>query len=40
MSWLPFLWANLTRRKVRLVVTLMSIVLAFVMFGMLDALTR
>jgi putative ABC transport system permease protein len=38
MSWLAFLWANLTRRKIRLVVTLMSIVLAFVMFGMLDAL--
>jgi putative ABC transport system permease protein len=38
MSWLSFLWANLTRRKIRLVVTLMSIVLAFVMFGMLDAL--
>jgi putative ABC transport system permease protein len=38
MSWLGFLWANLTRRKLRLIVTLLSIVLAFLMFGVLDAL--
>ncbi len=38
MSWLGFLWANLTRRKLRLTVTLLSIVLAFLMFGVLDAL--
>jgi putative ABC transport system permease protein len=38
MSWLSFTWANLTRRKVRLVITLLSIILAFLMFGMLDAL--
>lgn len=38
MTWLSFTWANLTRRKVRLVITLLSIILAFLMFGMLDAL--
>ena len=38
MSWLGLLWANLTRRKLRLVFTLLSIILAFLMFGMLDAL--
>jgi putative ABC transport system permease protein len=38
MSWLTFVWANLTRRKLRLVFTLLSIILAFLMFGMLDAL--
>ena len=38
MSWLSFTWANLTRRKLRLIFTLLSIILAFLMFGMLDAL--
>src|SRR5262245_51755713 len=38
MSWISFVWANLTRRKLRLVFTLLSIILAFLMFGMLDAL--
>jgi putative ABC transport system permease protein len=36
--WLPILWANLSRRKLRLVFTFISILLAFLMFGMLDAL--
>lgn len=38
MSWVSLVWANLTRRKLRLVFTLLSIILAFLMFGMLDAL--
>ena len=38
MAWISFVWANLTRRKLRLVFTLLSIILAFLMFGMLDAL--
>jgi putative ABC transport system permease protein len=38
MSWLGFLWANLTRRKLRLIVTMLLIILAFLMFGVLDAL--
>ena len=36
--WLPIVWANLRRRKLRLVFTFISILLAFLMFGMLDAL--
>ena len=36
--WLPMVWANLKRRKLRLVFTFVSILLAFLMFGMLDAL--
>jgi len=36
--WLPLVWANLRRRKLRLVFTFISILLAFLMFGMLDAL--
>ena len=36
--WLPILWANLSRRKLRLAFTFVSILLAFLMFGMLDAL--
>jgi putative ABC transport system permease protein len=36
--WLPLVWANLKRRKLRFVFTFVSILLAFLMFGMLDAL--
>jgi len=36
--WLPIVWANLKRRKLRLAFTFISILLAFMMFGMLDAL--
>ena len=36
--WLPIVWANLKRRKLRLVFTFISILLAFLMFGMLDAM--
>jgi putative ABC transport system permease protein len=37
-QWLPLVWANLRRRKLRLVFTFLSITLAFLMFGLLDAL--
>jgi putative ABC transport system permease protein len=37
-QWLPLVWANLGRRKLRLAFTFMSILLAFLMFGLLDAL--
>jgi putative ABC transport system permease protein len=37
-KWLPLVWANLKRRKLRFAFTLISILLAFLMFGMLDAL--
>ena len=36
--WLPLVWANLRRRKLRFAFTFISILLAFLMFGMLDAL--
>jgi putative ABC transport system permease protein len=36
--WLPLVWANLKRRKLRFAFTFISIMLAFIMFGMLDAL--
>ncbi len=36
--WLPLVWANLKRRKLRFIFTFVSILLAFLMFGMLDAL--
>ena len=36
--WLPLVWANVKRRKLRFVFTFISIMLAFLMFGMLDAL--
>jgi putative ABC transport system permease protein len=36
--WLPLVWANMKRRKLRFAFTFISILLAFVMFGMLDAL--
>src|SRR6476659_5285837 len=38
LRWLPMVWANLKRRKLRLIFTFVSILLAFLMFGMLDAL--
>jgi len=37
-KFLPLLWANLKRRKLRLVFTLASIVVAFLMFGLLEAM--
>ena len=37
-AWLPLVWANLTRRKLRLLFTLGSIIVAFAMFGLLEAL--
>jgi putative ABC transport system permease protein len=36
--WLPIVWANLKRRKLRLAFTFVSILMAFLMFGMLDAM--
>ena len=36
--WLPIVWSNLKRRKLRLAFTFVSILMAFLMFGMLDAM--
>lgn len=40
MKYLTLLWANLTRRKTRLVFTLLSVVFAFLLFGMLMAIRQ
>jgi putative ABC transport system permease protein len=38
MRYLPLLWRNLTRRKTRTIFTVLSIAVAFVLFGILAAL--
>ncbi|MGH8397712.1 MAG: ABC transporter permease [Gammaproteobacteria bacterium] len=40
MKYLPLLWANLTRRKTRLIVTLLSVMFAFLLFGVLMAIRQ
>jgi len=36
--WIPLVWANMRRRKIRLVLTFASIMIAFLLFGLLQAL--
>ena len=36
MKYLHLVWAALTRRKVRTMFTLLSVVAAFLLFGLLD----
>jgi len=36
--WLPLVWANMRRRKLRLILTFASILVAFMLFGLLQAL--
>ena len=38
MKFLPLVWRNLMRRKIRTIITLLSIVVAFVLFGALMAI--
>jgi len=40
MKYLPLIWANLTRHKTRLVFTLLSVVFAFLLFGVLMAIRQ
>jgi len=40
VKFLPLLWANLTRRKTRLVFTLLSVIFAFLLFGVLVAIRQ
>lgn len=40
MKYLPLLWANLSRHKTRLIFTLLSVVFAFLLFGMLMAIRQ
>ncbi|HEY5601808.1 MAG TPA: FtsX-like permease family protein [Gammaproteobacteria bacterium] len=37
MKYLPLLWANLLRKKTRTILTILSVIVAFLLFGMLDA---
>ncbi len=37
MKYLPLLWANLSRKKTRTILTILSVIVAFLLFGMLDA---
>lgn len=40
MKYLPLLWANLIRHKTRLIFTLLSVIFAFLLFGMLMAIRQ
>ena len=40
MKYLYFIWKNLTRRKARTILTLLSILVAFILFGLLGALNQ
>lgn len=40
MRFLPLIWGNLTRRKLRTLLTVLSILVAFVLFGYLAAIRR
>jgi len=40
MKYLPLIWANLMRRKARTVFTLLSVLVAFVLFGVLGAVRQ
>ena len=37
MKFLPYVWSNLWRRKIRTTLTLLSLVAAFLLFGFLAA---
>ena len=40
MKFFPLVWRNLLRRKVRTIFTLLSVMVAFVLFGILMAFGR
>ena len=39
MRYLPLLWAGLFRRKARTILTILSVVISFLLLGLLDAVT-
>ena len=39
MKYLPLVWANLWRKRVRTILTMISVVVAFLLFGILDGVT-
>ena len=38
LKFLPLLWANLRRRRIRTLLTIGSVAIAFLLFGLLEAL--
>src|SRR5437773_11038793 len=40
MRFIPLIWSNLKRKKVRTVLTLLSILVAFILFGFLSAIKQ
>mgnify|MGYP001343512077 CR=1 FL=1 len=40
MKFLPLIWSNLRRRRVRTALTLLSIAVAFILYGYLSAIGR
>jgi putative ABC transport system permease protein len=40
MKFLPLIWSNLSRKKVRTVLTLLSVIVAFILYGYLTAISR
>src|SRR5580704_9574077 len=40
MKFLPLIWSNLMRRKLRTLLTVLSILVAFVLFGFLSAIKQ
>ena len=40
MKYLPLIWATLWRKKTRTIFTLLSVVVAFLLFGMLETVDR
>jgi putative ABC transport system permease protein len=37
LKWLPLLWSNLARRKTRSILTMLSVLTTFILFGLLDS---
>jgi putative ABC transport system permease protein len=37
LKWMPLLWANLTRRRLRTVLTLIAVAASFTLFGLLES---
>ena len=40
MKYLPLIWSNLKRKKLRTILTLLSVVVAFILFGFLSAIRQ
>ena len=40
MKFLPLIWSNLKRKKLRTLLTMLSILVAFILYGYLSAISR